>query len=376
MKRGAMVLGLVGLLLPAQAAAQIALTRARTAVLAESYEFDAGLAVREIREITVPLGLDLRLGRFADLTIASGWADVQFTSADTAQLADQSVNGVLDTELRLGINAIPGKLILLATGVIPTGIKTVEPSELAILGAIASDVIGFAAPTIGSGGSLGGGFAGALPIGRFAVGLGATYRYPLSYQPVLGDPRELRPGAEFRLRAGVEGPLARTTYVRLAGVYARRGKEELADSTRNGVGDRIIGYLAVNQQWGPVAATVYGFDVYRGSPQIEPTAAGAAVLPKGNLLALGGRLAIALTQQTRVTPRVEYRVSAAAPDTSVTGLERLGDSFRFGIDVRQQITRGVAAILQGGAVTGSVVQSGTEVGLNGLRGALHLEITP
>ena len=367
----------VGLLLTSgPVAGQVALTRVRGAVFGESYSFDEGLVLRRVSEITVPVGVDLRLGRFADLTISTGWARVQLRSNDPAQLEDQQLSGVLDTELRLGVNAVPGKLIVLATGVIPTGINTVSDRELSLLGALSSDIIGFAAPSVGSGGSVGGGFAGALPLGTFAVGVGATYRYPLTYTPVLGDTTSLRPGAELRVRVGVEGPLARLTYLRAAAVYATRSKDALAGAPQHGVGNRVVGYVAVNQQLGPVATTIYGFDVYRSAPQLEPTAAGAALLPKGNLLAFGGRFAIAVREGTEVTPRFEFRFSAAEQDTAVAGLRRLGDSFRFGLDVRNQFTPLLAAVLQVGGTTGDVVQSGSDIGFRGTRAALHLELTP
>jgi hypothetical protein len=137
-----------------------------------------------------------------------------------------------------------------------------------------------------------------------------------------------------------------------------------------------VGYLAVNRQVGRVAATLYGFDVYRAAPQLEATAAGAALLPKGNLLAVGGRFAIGVRTETEVTPRFEYRLSAAEADPSVTALRRLGDSFRFGLDVRNQFTAQLAAILQLGRVTGAVVQGGADIGFSGTRAALHLEFTP
>ena len=360
----------------AAAQAPVTLTRVRTAVFTETYAFDDGLAFRRVNEITVPVGADVRLGRFADLTISSGWARVLLRTSDAAQLPDQRVSGVLDTEFRLGINAIPGKLIILATGVVPTGINAVDATELSLLGALASDIIGFAAPSVGSGGSVGGGFAGALPLGRFAAGVGATYRYPLTYTPVVGDTVSLRPGPEFRVRVGVEGPVSRTTYLRVAAVFATRGRDELAGQPQHGVGNRVVGYLAVNRQVGRVAATLYGFDVYRAAPQLEATAAGAALLPKGNLLAVGGRFAIGVRTETEVTPRFEYRLSAAEADPSVTALRRLGDSFRFGLDVRNQFTAQLAAILQLGRVTGAVVQGGADIGFSGTRAALHLEFTP
>ena len=368
--------GLSALLAALAAAPTVLAAQIRSAVIYESYSFDQGLIFDRVSEMTVPLGFDLALGRFATLATSTGYARIDLRSTDKTQLADQALSGLLDTELRLSMNLVPGRLVAIMTGVIPTGMKTVQQSELSILGALSSDVIGFAAPAVGSGGSLGGGFAGAVPLGSFALGLGATYRLPLAYQPVIGQTAELKPGAEVRLRMGLQGPLSRRTYVRVAGIFASRSKDKVAAATQNGVGNRMIGYLALNQQIGSAALTLYGFDVFRGQPQLEASASGAAILPRGNLVAGGLRLALAFGRSTVFTPRVEIRISSAAPDSSTAALERLGNSSRMGFDLRHEMSRGLALVLQAGRVTGNVRQADTDIGFRGWRSALHFEITP
>jgi hypothetical protein len=376
------VLGLAPLLL-ALAAPALAQGRlsARTAVLYESYSFGSGLVFDRVSEMTVPLGLSYSLGRLGSIALSTGYASVSLRSADPAQLANQSVSGLLDTETRLSLNVVPGKVVALLTGAVPTGTKTVQLDELSVLGAISSDVVGFAASNLGSGGNVGGGFAAALPVGRWAAGFGATLRQPMSYQPVVGESEQLKPGSDVRLRAGMEGPLARRTYLRTAAILARTSKDRInfsgVDSTRNGVGNRLITYLSVNQGFSAFSVTVYGFDVLRGDPQIEQTAVGAARLPRGNLLALGGRLDWPVGPATTVSPNLEWRVSAASADSAAAGqLRRLGASLRFGADVRRRLTPSASLVLQGGGTSGYVVQGGSRVHLSGYRAALHLEFTP
>jgi hypothetical protein len=115
--------------------------------------------------------------------------------------------------------------------------------------------------------------------------------------------------------------------------------------------------------------------VMRGDPQIEPTALGAAVLPRGNLFALGGRVDVPLGPAMTLSPNAEWRSSAAAPDTATTGLQALGASVRFGVDVRRRLTSSTALVLQGGGTSGHVIQAGNRVSLSGYRVALHLELT-
>jgi hypothetical protein len=377
----AQVLGVVPTLLLALASSGMAQGpwQGRTAVIYESYSFGAGLVFDRVSEMTAPLGLTYGLGRLGNIALSSGYASVSLRSTD-ATLGDQQVSGLLDTEARLSVNVIPGKLVMLVTGAVPTGIKTVEQKELSILGALSSDIIGFAASNLGTGGNVGGGFAGAFPLGRWAAGVGATLKQPMGYAPVLGDEDRLKPGTELRVRAGLEGPLARRTYVRTAAILARTSKDRIAvagvDSTRNGVGSRLITYLSVNQGIQSASLTVYAFDVLRGDPQIEQTAVGAAVLPRGNVLAVGGRVDIPLGAATTVAPNGEWRTSAAAPDTASASLQRLGASVRFGVDVRHRVARAASLVLQGGGTSGHIMQADQRVSISGYRLALHLELSP
>ncbi|GBD31487.1 hypothetical protein HRbin33_00446 [bacterium HR33] len=362
----------------AGAAGLLAQTSVRTAVLFENYSFDSLLVIRSISELSVPVVINARLGQAVDLTISGGYVRTDLKTRDPSQLGDQQLSGPVDTEIRLGYHLLPARLIVVATGEIPSGRKTVALDQLAILGALSSDIIGFSAANLGSGGNLGGGFVGAVPLGRWALGLGATYRYSMSYQPIADRPdTTLQPGGELRLRAGLEGPLARTTYLRVAGVFASRQKDRINQRTLHGVGNRFIGYLALNQGLGGNASlTLYAFDVFRSDPQIEPTAAGAAILPRGNLFAFGGSLALRLTDRTTLAPRFEYRSSALAQDTANTTLRRAGESWRVGAELRQDLSSAFSLVLQGSGVMGSVVQGASETGLAGYRFGAVVELRP
>jgi hypothetical protein len=376
-RRSVLLAALAVALAPASGGAQ-GRTVVRTSVLFESYDFGAGLFVDKVSELTIPVVVNVGLTRNVSLAISSGYASVSLTSANPGKLPDQQLSGVLDTEFRVNFNVVPGRLVLLGTGAIPTGTKTIAREELSILGVLASDVIGFSAANLGTGGNIGGGLVGAVPIGRWALGYGGTFRQSMEYQPIQGVvDTTLTPGSEFRLRAGLEGPLARRTYLRIAGIYAARQKDRVSGTVRNGIGNRLVSYLSLNHGLGGrgSALTLYVFDVFRGDPQIEPTALGTAVFPRGNLFAWGARLAIA-RRATTITPRVEYRISAQAVDTSDTTLRRAGLSWRFGIDVRRRVTSRAAVVVQLGGISGNLVQSGREIGLNGFRAGAHLEFRP
>ena len=352
----------------------------RAAWFFESYAFETGvgsLQLKNIAEMAVPVGINVHFGRIGDLMVSTGWANVELTSKHPDVLPNQSISGILDTEARLSVNVIPSRLMILVNGAIPTGVKTVSENELAILGALSSDIIGFSAPQMGSGGNVGTGFVGAIPVGRFALGLGGTYRLPLSYVPVSGRVEELKPGEEFRFRAGLEGPLGRRAYIRLAGIYAMRSKDEIATNVQNGVGNRIVAYFSLNQGIRSSTLILYGFNVFRSNPQIEVTAIGAAVLPRGNLTAAGMRWTFPLGPSMSVGPRAEFRNSLTANSETDVALRKAGRSVRFGVDLRRQVNRQLAVVVQAGGITGFMMDaSRTAVDFQGFRVAVHTEITP
>jgi hypothetical protein len=371
------VLAAVLLLTVTGAASAQVRTAVRAQTVYESYSFDPGFTFEKVSEFAIPVGVDLSFGRRADLTLSTGYVRL-----DVQPEGDfDAVSGLIDTELRLGINLIPGRLIAVFTGVIPTGVK-VDSANASVLTPIASDVIGFAIPTLGMGASVGGGLVGALPMGKFAFGAGLTAVYPFGYEPFQNSTTQLAPGGEIRGRLGVEGPLAKRTYLRVAGVFAARGKDEFGDVVQSGVGQRYVGYAEVSQGIGKSQLTLYGFDVYRGAPSIE----GPAVLPKGNLIAAGLRHAIPVTSSFSVAPRAEWRMSTAAPVTSTDAdgtpvtfgaLRKVGSSLRLALDMTQALARGVAVTGYGSWLTGDVRPDGVaaDVPLDGWRGGLTLTFT-
>jgi hypothetical protein len=348
----------------------------RTGVLYENYSFDSLVVFKRVAELSVPVVVTARLGSAVDLTLSTGYVRTELISRDTAQLRDQMLSGPVDTEARLGYHLVPGRLIMIATGAVPSGRKTVSLDQLAVLGALSSDVVGFSTPSVGSGGNFGAGLVAALPVNRWAVGLGATYRHALAYRPIAGQPdTTLQPGGEFRLRAGLEGALARRTYLRVAGVLASRQKDRVNRQVRHGVGNRVVGYVALDQGLGRASVSVYAFDVFRSNPQIEPNVVGA-VVPRGNLFTFGTVLTFRLSNRVVLAPRVEYRSSALAQDTSDTSLKRAGESWRAGGEFRLDLGNSFSLVLQGSAMSGKVIPPGGETRMGGYRFGAVLELRP
>ncbi len=344
----------------------------QTAALFESYTFDPGLGFESVREFTVPVVVGLRLGSRSDLTLASGYAQVEMSATDVPT-PSPSLTGPLDTEARLAVTLVEERLRLLLTGAVPTGTGTLAEADAVILGPLSNDILGFAAPTLGTGGAVGVGFAGALPAGRASVGFGLTYRVPLSFEPVLGTGDEVRAGNEVRARLGLETPVGRRSFLRVAGVLSTRAADEFNGVQVNGVGNRLAAYAALDTPLGPTVATVWASGMVRSDPSLEATAVGAAFVPRGTLFSGGGRLVIGLGADTRLEPSVELRTGSVAPDAAGLELEKLGDVVRFGTALRRRAREGAWFVLEGQGALGTVWSGGESVGVQGFRVSVRLE---
>ncbi len=148
-------------------------------------------------------------------------------------------------------------------------------------------------------------------------------------------------------------------------MFAHRQKDEISETldapneTQNGIGNRLIGYVSFDQGLGNANLVLYAFDVFRMDPQREETAVGAALFPRGNLVAFGARLIMRPGRQTSLIPRMEFRESRSAPDADTKDLQLAGRSFRLGIDLQRTLSRRFTLVLQGSGVFGIVVPPAT-----------------
>jgi hypothetical protein len=316
------------------------------------------------------------MGNRTHVTLSSGVTRVSLTGDPSVGLEDQEISGLIDTEARLVVELIPDRVSFLATGVLPTGIGTLEVDEEAVLTALSSQVIGFSTTRLGGGGRAGAGFVGAFPVGEMALGLAGSYTYSSAYTPLQSQPTEWKPGGELRIRAGLEGPVAPQSYIRLAAIYASRQADELDGDPQAEMGNQIHVYGALNQGINGSSLTLYLFDSYRSAPQLEVTTIGTVMVPKGNLLGLGAKLEIPIARETRLIPKAEFRRLTEAPREGLFdgSMEAAGSTFRVGADLKHPLNPNLALVLEGNGLFGNVgTGRGSTVGVSGFRGGLHLE---
>lgn len=380
--RGAGAL-LLTLTLPAALGAQASGT---AAIIWDRYGFDEGVnlgglgALDAVSELSIPVTVSFPVHERAGLTVSSGYARVTLDGSR----GSTSVAGPTDLEARLTLQVLPDRLSVFATTALPTGTESVAPSETPLLAVLVADVLSFSTQRLGGGGSGGIGVAGAFPVGELAFGWAGSFTAYGGFEPLTGSGLEYVPGNEIRLRAGVEGSVAPRTYVRAAGILARRGEDQIADNAAPQVGIRASVYASVEQAVGRGTLTLYAFDAYRARPTLEQTSLGLAALPRGNLIAFGAQGAIPLGGDLRLAPKLELRRSWQAPDAQDGQLEGLGSSVRIGADLSRRINDRMSLVVEGDLVLGSVEAAvfRTEgaadgsTGLRGLRLGTHLSFRP
>lgn len=344
----------------------------------ESYSFDEGLVYEDLSEFSFPVVVDVRFGERTSLVLSSGFASVSATAVPGTPADDVSISGLLDTEARLTYELLPRTLSLIVSGILPTGVTEIATAQSSALGLIASEVLDFSIVRLGSGGGVGVGFVGAVPVGDLALGLGATFNTSGEFAPIADGP-DYRPGTEFRIRAGLEGPVARATYLRVAGIYALRGADEVAGVSPGDPGGQFSLYGAVEQGLGSSTLGGYAFASGRSEPSLGQTPVGLNVLPESRTYAVGTFLSVPLRTADVLTPRVEYRSNSVVPLSDPGGdFETLGRGFRVGADYRLGLPGASDLVFHGDYFTGDVgdpvtVGMGDLVGVGGYRLGVRLE---
>lgn len=338
----------------------------------DSYSFGEGLGFESMRQIAAPIVLDSRVSDRASLTLATGWTQVSMGLDDGQSL---ELSGLIDTEARLTVAVRPERLSVFLSGSVPTGMGTVAEEELALLGPLSHDLLDFSTPTLGGGGSLGIGAAGATATGTTSIGWAAHLRLPLTYEPVVGSADEVRAGTEVRARIGMESPVGRRSLLRLAAVVSLRGKDQLDGAPVNGVGRRLAGYASLDTPLAGTVATLWTSGFYRSDPSLEPTAVGASVVPRGGMLAAGARVVMAVGPLTRLEPEVEIRTSAVAPNAAGLDLETQGRLVRLGLRLHRPLQSGLGLVAEAGGVWGTLHEGVHSVDTRGLRAAVAFSWT-
>jgi hypothetical protein len=370
MQSRGLVLALVAAVIPAAAFPQAAAVVARSGAYFESYRFGDGLAFRRITEFTIPVSMTQRVGQRLVIDISTAFASASIQSAGGPGTIEHS--GLVDTDLRASVALIPGRLLMNLVATVPTGAATVPDTTIPLLGATATDVLGFTTPGFGSGGGMSAGFAYATRLsGDWAVGTGASYRHGMSYVPLRGSSATLTPGAEFRGRLGIEGPFGGGKYFRGALIYTATGDNTLSGTGRSAIGDRVLAYGALSLPVARAQLSIYGWEMRRLRAR-DWDVPGTISVPRGNVLTLGARLDRPLGARATLVPLFEFRHELTGPRPTMT---LLGYLLRAGSDLRYRISDRATGVVQAQLAFGSLRVFTNRVSVAGPRLGAVLEWT-
>ena len=204
-----LILGLLATALPAAAAAQQNLFPEGTAaagVEVRQYSFGDGFGVDKLRQIAVPFGVVIPLGKRFSFDIGAAYATTTVVDTTSAHNS-QSFSSLTDTQLRGSYTIGNDALVVSVMMNLPTGKETTTLSQFGVAASASSNFLLFPVNTYGSGFSVTPGVAAATSVGDWNLGIAGSVRINSSYTP-FSDPSAkgvtYKPGVETRIRGGVD----------------------------------------------------------------------------------------------------------------------------------------------------------------------------
>ena len=308
-------------------------------VEARSYSFGSNFIVDRIRQIAVPVGAVVPVGKRFSFDIGSNYA---VTTVKDALGGSHSFSGLTDTQIRgsyvFGTDALVASLMVN----LPTGVETTTLSKFGITSAASSNFLLFPVNSYGSGFSVTPGLALATSAGSWNLGLAGSVRMSAKYTPFSDDSavKSYKPGLETRLRAGADRLLGSSRFS-LGFTFSTFSNDQFTGaSTGNGVydpGNRFLVDASLQAAAGTGTVTFYAWDYFR-------TASGSstsATSNRENVLTLGTSGSFPLGTKLALEPLAEARIWS--PKVGSGTLFGAGASLRAELSPRVALVPGFRA---------------------------------
>jgi hypothetical protein len=345
-------------LLPAALPAQALLDRSvRTGPQVVSYRVDAA-DERTITQFAFPIAVAVPLWNRLSVDVATAYARVTYDSASFRG----KIDGLTDTQLRASYTLGTDNVVFTMGLNLPTGQETVNLArEGAAAGQIGNDFLAFPVSNMGTGFAGTGGVALARAAGSWNVGLGASFRRAVSFEPFDSLGVKFQPGDEYRFRAGADRALGAGSLT-LGATYFLFGGDDVGSTTYSS-GDRVLGQASFTHPLGATTLALAAWDLYR----MEGRLATDVAAPTENIANLGLALGIRAGPRFHLEPNAEYR------RWTVDG-ESAGDLGLLGLRARVDAGR-LAFVPSVSIATGSITPIGQveSDGLSGWRGVLTVQ---
>ena len=327
--------------------------------------FDAGLGVKSISELVLPVGAIWAASPRLAFDFGVRYARVSRTP-EADSLASTSVSGLTDLQVRGVYQVVPDAVVLTVAANVPTGKTKLTFEEDRAAGPVASDLIPFPVSSFGSGANVTSGIAVAVPFAGWALGLGGSYRLSGAYAPLVDVDSSYRAGGEFRFRVGADR-LVGQGRVSLGFTYSGFSQDEFGGSSIFQPGERYITQASWSFPLGNLGLAFYAWDLYRNSGTLTRR---DSLTEKQNTLAAGAVASIQLGRNV-LRPQLEIRQQSAGPSEMKSAGRLLGLSVRY----QMQLTGSLSLLPTLRFDTGNVVSNGATIGFTGWGLSLGLRTT-
>ena len=335
-----------------------------TGLEARSVSFKAGLGVKTISELAVPLGAMYNPSARLALDLGVRYASASRTPEGGA--AKATVSGLTDVQLRGVYQVVPDVVVLTLAANLPTGKTKLSPDELPAAGAVASELIPFPVTSFGTGANVTTGLAVAVPVAGWAVGLAGAYRLSGAFSPIASVDSTYKPGAELRFRVGGDRVIGQGR-VSLGFTYSSFSQDEFGGANIYQPGKRYITQESWSFPVGNLGLVLYAWDLYRTPGTLLSS---SSVTEKQNVLTAGVAASVQMGRSV-LRPQLEFRRHTAGVDKLEAAGQLLSLSARLSLPVSETLSVTPALRFDTGNIVSGATYGFTGWGLSvGIRATL------
>ena len=270
------------------------------------YSFGSSFTVDRVRQVAVPVGVLVPIGRRFSFDIGSSWAQ---TSVKRPTGGSDSFSSFTDTQLR-GSYVIGNDALVVSVMVnLPTGKRSTTPQQFGVASSTSSNFLLFPVSSYGTSFSVTPGLAAATTAGDWNLGLAASARVSATYSPFKGDSASYKPGVESRFRGGVDRLIGSSRFS-LGATFSTFSTDQLRGGGSLGSGsfdpgNRILVDLGIVSPVGGGTLGIYLWNYHRirsGSATSQSAAGG-----KENVFTAGVNGSFGLSKALSLEPAAEAR---------------------------------------------------------------------
>ena len=314
---------------------------------ARSVSFKAGLGVKSISEMAVPLGVMYNPSARLALDFGIRYASASLTPTDTTPKG--TVSGPTDLQVRGVYQVIPDRVVLTLAANLPTGKTKMSWDELRAAGAVASELIPFPVTSFGTGANMTTGLAVAVPVAGWAVGVAGAYRLSGAYTLQATIDSSYKPGSELRFRVGADRVVGQGR-VSLGFTYSSFSQDEFGGANIFQPGQRYIWQASWSVPVGNLGLSLYFWDLYRTS---GTKLLGNFPTEKQNVLTAGLAASVQMGRSV-LRPQIEFRKHTAGIDRLEAAGQLLSFSARLSLPLSEALSLTPAVRFDTGNVVNEV----------------------